>query len=189
MFEVSAETDESLTLDEYIRFCREEQKYFDVDEMIANRAKLKALCNNPHFFADYLSKQLKQPDQFQVDNAYAPPVFVLHVGQRFGVRAVVWLPERELSTVQLLSYREAHDHDFSFLTCGYYDPGYKTESYEYDGRFCVGFEGESVDMIDTGIRHLSPGTLMLYRANIDIHAQIPPPDLSVSINYILLGEK
>ncbi|WP_051785895.1 cupin domain-containing protein [Endozoicomonas numazuensis] len=186
---VENKTDHTLALNEFIDFCRHDLSQYDMDETLENAGQLKALCNNKRFFADFLTDQLKHPDEFQSNNTYTPPVFVLHIDERFAVRVVVWLPESDLSPFQLLSYREPHDHDFSFLTCGLFGSGYQTETYEYDGLSYQGLMDEAIEITPRKTYQLSPGKLMYYRANRDIHSQIPPADFSASLNYILLGEK
>ena len=78
-----------------------------------------------------------------------------------------------------------HDHNFSFLTHGYFGPGYWSDYYEYDYAEVVGYRGEAVPSLRFIERsRLEPGKLMLYRAHLDVHAQLPADSLSVSLNVM-----
>ncbi len=147
--------------------------------------RLKALCNNRQFFASYLNQQLLDLNQFQIDNDFKPPTFVLHFGSYYAIRCVVWLPKEELAAEELLSYYDGHDHNFDFLTCGFYGSGYRTVIYQYDNDKVAGYIGEKVDLEfleDTGFPE---GKLMYYHASKDVHTQYPPDELSISTNLIL----
>ena len=78
-----------------------------------------------------------------------------------------------------------HDHNFSFLTLGYFGPGYWSDYYEYDYAAVTGYRGEPVPSLRFVERsRLEPGKLMLYRAHRDVHAQLPADALSVSLNVM-----
>ena len=77
-----------------------------------------------------------------------------------------------------------HDHNFSFLTVGYFGPGYASDYYEYDYERTAGFTGEVPGLRFVERSALSEGTLMLYRAHRDTHSQLPAESLSVSLNIL-----
>ena len=77
-----------------------------------------------------------------------------------------------------------HDHNFDFLTLGYFGPGYWSDYYEYDYEAVAGWSGEPVDLRFTERARLSEGKVMLYRAHRDVHVQHPADALSVSINVM-----
>jgi hypothetical protein len=81
-------------------------------------------------------------------------------------------------------YHVPHDHNFSFLTVGYLGPGYWSDYYEYDHAGVVGLPGESVDLKFIEKARLEPGKVMLYRAHLDVHDQLPADDMSISINIM-----
>lgn len=81
-------------------------------------------------------------------------------------------------------YHVPHDHGFDFLTVGYLGPGYGSDYYEYDGAAVAGASDEPVALRFVERSHLSEGKVLLYRANRDIHAQLPPASLSVSLNIL-----
>ena len=81
-------------------------------------------------------------------------------------------------------YGLPHDHNFDFLSLGYFGPGYWSDYYEFDYEQVVGWSGEPVDLLFVGRERLEPGKLILYRAHLDVHAQIPADALSVSLNIL-----
>ena len=175
----------AISLEEYIDFCDSHPEMQDPDAAIEYADRLKCLCNNSAFFSDYLNQELKNLNDFQKQNDFKPPTFVLHYGDYYAIRCVVWLPLEELGADELLSYYDGHDHNFDFLICGLYGEGYRTVIYEYDHEKVTGCIGEKVDLRfleDTG---LPQGKLMYYFACKDVHTQYPPNELSISANLIL----
>jgi hypothetical protein len=78
-----------------------------------------------------------------------------------------------------------HDHNFNFLTLGYFGPGYWSDYYEYDYGDVVGYRGEAVPSLKfIECSRLEEGKLMLYRAHRDVHAQGAADSLSVSLNIM-----
>ena len=86
------------------------------------------------------------------------------------------------------SYGVAHDHNFSFLTVGYFGPGYVSDYYEVDPEAVDGRRGEPLTLKFIERSQLSEGKMMLYRAHRDIHRQLPPESLSVSLNIMDEGD-
>ena len=156
---------------------------------------LKRLGNNRTFLADLLVDQLagRKGKIAAVDSGYGPQAIVLsphYSGARGGMflRANIWPAESDLcfqtSGARSFVYGVPHDHNFSFLTFGYAGPGYRSDYYEYDYESVAGYEGERVDLRFIERSALHQGKLMLYRAHRDIHSQIPPEALSVSLNVM-----
>lgn len=81
-------------------------------------------------------------------------------------------------------YDVPHDHNFSFLTLGYFGPGYRSDYWEYDYEAVTGYVGEHVPLVAKGRQQLSPRKIMLYRAHLDVHNQLPPEAMSVSLNVM-----
>jgi hypothetical protein len=78
-----------------------------------------------------------------------------------------------------------HDHNFNFLTLGYFGPGYWSDYYLYDYEEVLGWTGEPVPSLRFVERsRLEQGKLMLYRAHLDVHTQLPADSLSVSLNVM-----
>lgn len=151
---------------------------------------LRRLNNNRSFLGDLLIEQLKT--QFRdggIDSGYGPQAIVLSP-LRDGVflRANIWPSERDhcfqSSGANTFVYDVPHDHNFSFLTSGYLGPGYRSDYYEYDYGEAAGYAGERPGLKFIERSALHRGKLMLYRAHLDIHNQIPPESLSVSLNVM-----
>lgn len=175
-----------LSLAEYADYCDAHPGLTNPDEAIASAGRLKALCNNRGFLAQWLNDELKDVFSFQERNDFKPPTFVLHRGRHYTIRAVVWLPLNDaLLNPEMFSYFEPHDHNFDFLTCGYSGPGYRTVIFEYDHDRVVGFPGEPVHLEQTEDTMLPEGKLMYYFSSRDVHIQYPPEALSISMNLIL----
>ncbi len=153
-------------------------------------AALERLANNRHFLGDLLVAQLRERhrDRFE-DSAYGPQAIVLSPlrGGCF-LRANVWPSEDEScfrsSGARSFVYGIPHDHNFDFLTAGYFGPGYRSDYYEIDYEAIAGFSGEEVPLRFAERSALHEGKLMHYRAHVDVHAQLPPVTTSVSLNVM-----
>jgi hypothetical protein len=162
---------------------------------IARCAELLAgLSRNPDFLADRVIAALKASyaDQLEI-NRYSAQVFLLHRSPRgFYLRANMWPSARDAayaaSGPAAFSYGVPHDHNFSFLTAGYFGPGYLSDYYDYDPESIDGRLGEPLNLQFVERSALSEGKMMLYRAHRDIHSQLPPTSLSVSLNIMDEGE-
>lgn len=165
---------------------------FDVrdEASFASLAPLLArLARNPQFLADLVVAELEDRCSGQMrGNAYGAQVFLLRPPTgRYVVRANFW-PAREDAVVRASGtaaffYDHAHDHNFSFLTVGYQGPGYWSDYYEYDTDI-VGLPGEAAGLRFVERARLDPGKVLLYRARTDVHVQLPPDSLSVSLNIL-----
>jgi hypothetical protein len=187
--DLTCETDEVLELDEYVeRIQRVDLR--DRDALLASARDLKALANNQRFLLDRMIanvlEQLQRDSAFQY--RYTPNVFLLAFGDHFAVRAVIWPPATQARTAaekHVFSFELAHDHNFDFMTVGYYGPGYETDLFEYDIADVVGYPGEPVKLIAKGRTKLEPGRVLFFRKGIDIHTQLPPAATSISLNLLL----
>lgn len=161
----------------------------DEDSLLAGAEALKALGGNPTFLGDLLIDNLKAGYRDEATNAYGPQVVMLaNPADDCFLRANIW-PSREdgmlaASGGDAFAFAMPHDHNFSFLTLGYFGPGYWSDYYEFDYEDVAGWTGEPVDLRFTERARLSPGKVMLYRAHRDVHVQHPADALSVSINVM-----
>ena len=154
---------------------------------------LRRLGTNRAFLADLLLAELagrhRQPDTVA---AYGPQVVMLSaVGGAFFLRANIW-PSRDEHLFRASGpgpfvYGLPHDHNFDFLTFGYFGPGYWSDYWEYDHEAVAGAVGEPAGLRFMGRDRLEPGRLLHYRAHRDVHAQLPPDALSVSLNVMHAG--
>lgn len=161
-------------------------------DMLANAALwLRRLGNNREFLGDVLIAELSERHREDVlDNSYGPQVVMLAPPDgNFFIRANIWPSTGEhmlrASGGTSFVYGLPHDHNFNFLTLGYFGPGYWSDYYEYDYAAVVGARGEDVPSLRFIERaRLDEGKLMLYRAHVDVHAQFPADSLSVSLNVM-----
>lgn len=154
---------------------------------------LRQLGNNRDFLADLLLEELKGRHRLDdTASSYGPQVVMLSpVGGDFFLRANIWPSVDEhmvrASGSGAFVYGLPHDHNFHFLTLGYFGPGYWSDYYEFDYATLAGSVDEPAGLRFIERSRLEEGKLMLYRAHLDVHAQIPPDALSVSINVMHAG--
>lgn len=191
---IEADTDESIELGDLVEMLeggRFDQN--DEDGMAEWGPALKKLANNRRFLGDLVIKELKQHCAGQIGrNQYTPQVILLHGGStRFLLRANLWPAESDSVVVNSgpdpFFYGVPHDHNFSFLTVGYLGPGYWSDYYEYDHESVLGVAGEKVDLRFIERSRLAPGKVMLYRKHRDIHSQLSPDEMSVSLNILAVS--
>ncbi|WP_295794691.1 hypothetical protein [Mucilaginibacter sp.] len=155
------------------------------DDLFYSAKYLNQLNNNKTFLTNFLTAELKNIYDFQKSNVHGSSVFSIYQTDEYLLRAVVWSPVSESEKADPnFKYDVFHDHNFDLLTAGYFGPGYKTRSFIYNSDEVTGLLGEHVKMEDKGIYTLSEGKIMYYQAKKDIHNQIPPESISVSINII-----
>jgi hypothetical protein len=162
----------------------------DEESFAAAAPLLKRLANNPDFLADLAVRELKDRCTRQsLENRYSSQVIMLHrASEKYFIRANFWPSPRDsvyrTSGSSPFFYFMPHDHNFSFLTVGYFGPGYWSEYYEYDYESVVGLPAEKVDLRFIEKSKLDQGKVMLYRAHRDVHNQLPADEMSVSINIM-----
>lgn len=165
----------------------------DQESMIEAAPMLRRLGRNRTFLADMALAELKQRRNLRGSaNSYSPQVMMLYgpkqVSQNFFVRANIWPSPRDhifvASGAEQFFYHYPHDHSFSFLTVGYFGPGYSSNYYEYDYGATAGYLGEKVPLRFVEQSALSEGKVMLYRACMDVHDQFPGDSLSISLNIM-----
>ena len=151
---------------------------------------LRRLGNDPDFLGDLILDQLKQRHREAGNaSAYGAQSIVLSgIGSGYFLRAKI-SPSPQDHTFRASGgnsfvYGLPHDHNFDFLTLGYFGPGYASDYYEYDYEAVSGWQGETAGLRFVERSTLSPGKLMLYRAHVDVHRQLPPESMSVSLNIM-----
>lgn len=150
---------------------------------------LRRLTRNRTFLADLLLDRLTGRAAHEIESGYGPQALLLSPlrGTMF-LRANIWPAEHDLcfrnSGAKSFVYGVPHDHNFSFLTSGYLGPGYSSDYYEYDYEAVTGYPGEAAGLRFVERSALHQGKLMLYRAHRDVHSQLPPESLSVSLNVM-----
>ena len=162
----------------------------DEDSLLAAANDLRQLGNDPDFLGDLLIEQLKRCGETDPEaTAYGPQSLILaRPSAQVFLRANIWPSPDEhalrASGTAPFYFDVPHDHNFSFLTLGYFGPGYWSDYYEYDFEAVAGFAGEPVDLRFVERSRLDQGKLMLYRAHRDVHVQHPADAMSVSLNVM-----
>lgn len=163
----------------------------DEDSLAHAALWLRRLGNDREFLGDILVRELAQRHRAeQADTAYGPQVIMLAPPNgQFFIRANIWPSANEYmvraSGGDAFVLGLPHDHNFSFLTLGYFGPGYWSDYYEFDYEAVTGWSGEPVPSLRFVERsRLEQGKLMLYRAHVDVHAQGAADALSVSLNVM-----
>ncbi|MDB5022859.1 MAG: hypothetical protein JWP78_614 [Mucilaginibacter sp.] len=176
----------SIELDEFNEVLKQNKYDFRNQDQIPEIARyFNQLNNNKKFLVNFLSDQLKSFHSSAKCDFIAPNAFVLYKKKRYKIRAVIWEPRPNLESLENnIDFEVCHDHNFDLLTAGYFGPGYKTRCYSYNSLQINGTLNERVNMIPEGTFSLSEGELLFYRSKHDIHIQIPPDSLSVSLNCI-----
>ncbi|MFA7586022.1 MAG: transposase [Novosphingobium sp.] len=152
---------------------------------------LRQLGNNREFLGDLLVEELAHRHRDDpAGNPYGPQSLILSApgSSNFFLRGNIW-PSRDehmlrASGGSAFVYGLPHDHNFNFLTLGYFGPGYWSDYYEFAYDAVTGWRGEPVDLRFVERSRLEEGKIMLYRAHRDVHRQLPPDALSVSINVM-----
>jgi hypothetical protein len=179
-------------LDEYVDYVEHDVELREAEGIAESAPMFKALLNNRRLITDLIDRELRTWYDFQRGNAYSGETLMLATRPDFYVRANIWA-EREPALAAIEKpvsppYTLLHDHNFTFLTGGYFGPGYATTLYEVDPSRIEGFTGERVDLEFLEHTVLSPGKVMLYRAGRDVHVQEHAPALSISLNLVVPGK-
>ncbi|MBD59216.1 MAG: transposase [Citromicrobium sp.] len=177
----------ALSLEECI--ARLDAKGFDpADEDSLDHAAdaLAGLGANRTFLGDLLIDQIAGRMAGSA-TAYGPQAIMLAPPRNgYFLRANIWPargdPAFQASGAASFVYGLPHDHNFDFLTVGYFGPGYVSDYWEYDYESVGGVPGEPVDLRFVERSALSEGRVLHYRAHRDVHCQHPPASLSVSLN-------
>ncbi len=184
-----------ITLDECVDALAASGFRPDEEESLLHGASLlRRLGNDRTFLGDRLVQELAQGYRHESsENSYGPQVIMLAppgAGDSF-IRANIWPSESEhalrASGGSSFVYGLPHDHNFHFLTLGYFGPGYWSDYYEYDYGSVTGWSGELADLRFTEKSRLEEGKIMHYRAHRDVHRQLAADELSVSLNIMHAG--
>ena len=190
---LEADTAETTDLDDLIRWLRTERiDTSDHQSLAAAAPWLRRLANNRDFLANLAVEELKKgySDDRNVF-IYSAQVMLLHLpteqDDNFFIRANFWpsLKDQQVKAAGTgpFFYHRPHDHNFNFLTIGYHGSGYWSDYYEYDRSDIDGYPGEYVPSLTfTGRRQLSQNDILLYRASVDVHDQLPADEMSISLN-------
>lgn len=152
---------------------------------------LAALSANRSFLADFVLSDLRESVRgYQSGNNYTDITINLHFSSNYHLRANVWTPSQSFNgstevVDRLHAYGLAHNHNFQFLTVGYFGPGYRTTIAEFDPERITGNPiGQRAHLRNFRDITLHEGAMIYFEAHSDVHVQHPCPELSVSINLM-----
>jgi hypothetical protein len=184
---IPGSTSRSASIEEFIDHVHSSVDLRDLDSVAAAAPMFQALANDRELVVRQLNRQVKQ--QFRSQAVASAQVIYLGEGRDFYVRANVWPSDADIASGRVyqdqFAYNLAHDHNYNFMTVGYHGPGYVTEIYEYDYDKLEGYVGEKVDFRFLERKHFGMNQAMLYRASKDVHIQLPPEELSVTLNFMI----
>lgn len=188
---IDAATSEAIDLEECVRRLGEIGGAWRRDRLGDAAQTLRMLANNRSFLVEAVTRELSGLETlagFQAGSAFSQQIIDLGGGPGFRLRANMWPRCKNDEPADweksIFAYLRPHDHNADFLTIGYWGAGYETDIYEYDPDRTVGYEGEEVDIQFLERTRLSQGKVMFYRANRDIHTQLPADEFSISINLL-----
>lgn len=183
----------TISAKEFVEYVESEIDLTTAESLTEASAMFQSLSNNPTFLSEHITNSIKTFLSGGTLSAYTPQSIFLRAGKGFFLRANIWTPLKIESNFRsqeekVFSYRNAHDHNFLFMTSGHFGPGYETDLYQYDPAKVRGIIGEKVDLEFTGRERLTRGWVMTYREKVDVHIQLPPESLSISLNLMVLNK-
>ena len=175
--------------DEYHDLVQAEIDLSDFDSLCDSAWALKALANNRTFFGNAINQELKAYLDGGKNQGFTAYSLILFNAPSYTIRANIWAPldvdpRRQQLQATAFSYFAVHDHNFHFVTAGYLGSGYKTVLYRHQFERERGCPGSAVKLQYLEHARLRQGDLMAYRAFEDVHAQLPPDEVSISLNLL-----
>lgn len=188
---IPTDTSEILTLEDFIQ---EVLKVYTGQEQLPEStlfslAKLlQQLANNKQLLPQRVADEvLAQVETLDIGNVYGNDAMVLYVHSQpfFQIRICFWNPVDGMKKPNEIFdvYQSAHDHNFAFLTTNYYGPGYISRFYQYEHSTQLA-QGDPVPLIHQCDHQLTPGQVVFYEPNKDIHLQKAPTVFSISLNLM-----
>jgi hypothetical protein len=179
--------DKIVSLDELIDFVHGNVDLRDLDSIETVAPLLRGLANDRQLVVSRLNRQVM--NLFRSETIPSAQVIFLGEGRDFYLRANIWPSLSDLSSGRVyqdqFAYNLAHDHNYSFMTVGYHGPGYITDLYEYDNSVVSGRIGEQVELRFVQRVQFRGGMVMLYEAGRDVHTQLPPDEMSITLNLMI----
>lgn len=182
----------TISITEFNTLVYSQRENNDIDSIWSLREAFAALARNKEWILGALHDLAISP-KADFLSAQLPTSYNLFACDRFIIRINVWLPEKDNpETAQfenfLGSYDFPHDHNFQLLTANVFGPGYDTNVCQYDRTAIVGEIGEKVPISKLVKHRLGANKVFLYEKTHDIHNQLPPDEISMSLNYMPLSE-
>lgn len=186
---IRVEPQSKLTLEEFLDHVGFATQFTEYDSLDPIAQPFRDLASNREMLPEILCNVAKGLAQGGRAGMYTSQSITLGHGNNYYVRANFWTPlklEGSFKTQErkAFSYNDTHDHNYNFMTVGYFGPGYETDLYRYDPENVEGYVGESVNLEYVGRESLPVGKIMTYECKKDAHTQFPPDSLSISLNLI-----
>jgi hypothetical protein len=183
------DTQETVEFEECLELLDRKLHPDDYDGLSEGAVLLKKLANNRRFLVNYVNESLLNWKSEHA-NAVGDTAFFLARKGPICIRANVWVPPSDVAEsrrwqANIRSYLTPHDHPFSFVTIGYFGPGYATTIFEYDRTRIKGELGEKVVLQPLEKTTLPEGKVMIYRGSKDVHYQAHPDKFSISLNLMV----
>lgn len=182
----------TVSLEEFVSRVKEKIDISNALSLTDLSEDIQALSNNKEFLIDIINRDLENYHKGFMQNMYSVQSCILHTFDHLPLtlRFNLWptLPKdlrRRAMLAKVLSYFDCHDHNFSFLTCNYFGPGYVTDLYNYNSDGVHGYIGEKIPAKPLGTYTLNDETVITFISKSDFHVQYPPASLSSSINLML----
>jgi hypothetical protein len=179
-----------ISLAEYVEHIEATVDFNDIESIMASAPALQGLAANTTFLGDWLvDALLDDAEEFQRGNAYNYQSMVIRITDDYLLRANFWVPEQQLAKLGAreaiaFGYDAYHNHNFNLLTVGYSGTGYATDLHRMRDPHRSYELGDVPELDSLGRWHLGRGEVMFYEEYVDVHAQVAPADLSVSINLM-----
>jgi hypothetical protein len=183
----------SISLEEFLDYLDTEIDFNDVASIKEAFPMLQKLAQDPDWYIEFLNKDLMQnmSSDEVFSNRYTSNSIILaesSVKNQYAIRANTWLPAgdslRQGTNKRFFAEDLLHDHTFDLMTVGLLGPGYKTEIFHYEYEDCVGYCGEAVEAFDRRSYQLERTSVLFMEKNSTIHRQLPPDEMSVSLNLM-----
>lgn len=157
---------------------------FDRNNFEEVKLALQKLYNNRTFLTSHFNELLKNTST-QSNNLYTFQVFMLAQEKNFNIRAPIWVPPQGVDSDAAFVYGLSHDHNFDLMTLGYLGDGYITDIYQYDvSKVSINTLNQQIELFDLTRYQLKPGSILYMEKNKDVHTQLPPKELSISVNIM-----
>lgn len=178
------------SVEEVVEYAKRHISARDYDSLLSAAPLMRRMSQDRHLINDRIERALIEMLDGRRTSFYTAQSFVLCSDGPILVRGNLWYStgsrqDRRSPRDALFSYYMPHDHNYHFLTVGHFGPGYETEIFETAPDAHDGQIGTVVSLESEQRTALPAGKVMAYRAHRDIHTQLPPKSLSVSLNLMV----
>ena len=178
---------ESISLAEFHEFVQKTVNVRRLDSLCTVAPMLRRLANDRDLVVRKLNERVGE--LANRDAIFSSQVLMLGSGPNYYVRANIWPSTSDMAGDKVVlsdqfTYDIGHSHNYSFLTAAYSGPGYSSDLYRVDPSMIQGRVGEAVDLQFIKRMHFGQGMAMLYEADVDVHSQSSPTELTITLNFV-----